>query len=166
MTLFLITYPTPHNPVPPLPGDCDRDEDCSGTLTCKQRGSGESLASGGKIHGCDAGEAGDVAHYDYCHNANINIVLKRDAGVDYLTPSKPGTECEGDCDTDSDCSGSLQCYQRTNGGQIPGCENGGAGDESHYDYCYKNGINTVLTSSGKTYLTAANPGGLCEGTLV
>jgi len=36
-------------------------------------------------------------------------------------PSGPLGLCEGDCDSDSDCSGNLICYQRDAGQSIPGC---------------------------------------------
>ena len=45
-------------------------------------------------------------------------------------------ECEGDCDIDSDCDGTLVCYQRDDTTQVPGCSTGGDGDVSGYDYCY------------------------------
>ena len=47
----------------------------------------------------------------------------------------PLAECEGDCDTDTDCRDNLICYQRmASDRSVPGC-NGepSAGDES--DYC-------------------------------
>lgn len=40
--------------------------------------------------------------------------------------------CQGDCDTDLDCSGGLVCYQRQGWETIPGCQGyGGQGA----DYC-------------------------------
>lgn len=48
--------------------------------------------------------------------------------------------CEGDCDKDSDCAGELKCFIRSEGVNkgkpVPGCESGGSGDFSTYDYCY------------------------------
>jgi hypothetical protein len=43
--------------------------------------------------------------------------------------------CEGDCDSDSDCAGSLRCFQRNGGQSVPGCD-GGASDSSRSDFCY------------------------------
>ena len=34
-------------------------------------------------------------------------------------------ECEGDCDSDRDCSGNLECFQRDGLGAVPGCGSGG-----------------------------------------
>jgi hypothetical protein len=43
--------------------------------------------------------------------------------------------CQGDCDRDSDCAGTLRCFQRNGGQDVPGCA-GGAKDRSKSDYCY------------------------------
>ena len=45
-------------------------------------------------------------------------------------------ECEGDCDSDSDCDTGLICFQRSYGEVVPGCNVGGVGDTNNYDYCY------------------------------
>ena len=45
-------------------------------------------------------------------------------------------QCEGDCDTDDICEGSLVCYQRSSSSnQVPGCNIGGTGDIASHDYC-------------------------------
>jgi hypothetical protein len=52
-------------------------------------------------------------------------------------PSSTLNECEGDCDTDSDCASGLLCFQRDmSSSQVPGCQIGGTGDVGYYDYCY------------------------------
>merc|ERR1712195_154754 len=44
--------------------------------------------------------------------------------------------CEGDCDSDSDCAGSLRCFQREAGRvAIPDCANN-ADVPHNYDFCY------------------------------
>ena len=44
--------------------------------------------------------------------------------------------CEGDCDGDSDCQGTLRCFQRGSSSEtVPGCTPGGAGDVGDHDYC-------------------------------
>jgi hypothetical protein len=95
-------------------GDCDNDSDCSDNLQCWQREDGDPIPPG-----CVGTAKYD---YDYCYEPGIavsNLVL---------------SECEGDCDYDSDCLDNLQCYQREVGDPLPpGC----VGDvESGYDYCY------------------------------
>ena len=52
------------------------------------------------------------------------------------TRGKRLNECEGDCDVDGDCKGSLKCFQRNGNEKIPGCKKGGSGDKKGYDYCY------------------------------
>merc|ERR1711956_153859 len=42
-------------------------------------------------------------------------------------------ECEGDCDEDDDCKGTLKCFQRSKLQAVPGCS--GASKKS-WDYCY------------------------------
>ena len=42
-------------------------------------------------------------------------------------------ECQGDCDSSSDCAGQLYCYFRDTGGVTPGCSGNGASDS--WDYC-------------------------------
>lgn len=39
-----------------------------------------------------------------------------------------GGHCEGDCDSDSDCSGDLECYHRTRLEAVPSCSGGGTID--------------------------------------
>jgi hypothetical protein len=50
------------------------------------------------------------------------------------------SRCEGDCDDDSDCIGSLICYQKTLGGTgvVPGCSRT---DTSNTDFCVDPGKN-------------------------
>jgi hypothetical protein len=42
----------------------------------------------------------------------------------YCTPEAPCAQCYGDCDTDDDCQGNLQCYQRDGGQVVPSCSGG------------------------------------------
>ena len=44
---------------------------------------------------------------------------------------QPCGACQGDCDADSDCEGSLACFLRAAGdtGEVPGCGSGGLGGE-------------------------------------
>ena len=48
----------------------------------------------------------------------------------------PCSLCQGDCDSDNDCEGTLVCYQRDSSSDlVPGCAKGGAGDKDADDYC-------------------------------
>jgi hypothetical protein len=51
-------------------------------------------------------------------------------------PLRNGGRCEGDCDEDKDCYGSLICFHREKGEykRVPGCLNGNK-DGSRTDYC-------------------------------
>jgi len=54
-------------------------------------------------------------------------------------------ECEGDCDRDSDCEGTLKCFQRRGFRPIPGCKGSG---EKGWDYCSKEGNENARKSIG------------------
>lgn len=53
-------------------------------------------------------------------------------------PPSPLTQCQGDCDSDSDCAGNLKCWHRDNDTDPlpPGCSVTGDTPISWYDYCY------------------------------
>ena len=77
------------------------------------------------------GGGGDNTNTDYCAAAPI-LVNKGGSGC---TASNKCGECEGDCDSDSDCHGSLKCFQRNNKTPVYGCMTGGGGDNKDTDYC-------------------------------
>ena len=101
-------------------GDCDSDSDCAGGLKCFQRSDREA------VPGCD--NNGDVAGaHDFCYAPFL---------VNFGVDGKANMQaCEGDCDSDSDCAGSLKCYQRENRESVPGCANN-ANVPKQYDFCY------------------------------
>ena len=98
-------------------------------------------------HACATG------YFSFGHEIGHNLGLKHDRGatdacIDPTDPwdgvvkpiehlgSGPFTdlqECQGDCDTNSDCAGQLYCYFRDTGGETPGCSGDGAGGS--WDYC-------------------------------
>jgi len=49
-----------------------------------------------------------------------------------VNPSHALGLCEGDCDTDADCAGSLTCFQRNGVTAVPRCAGAGT---SNWDYC-------------------------------
>ena len=109
--------------MPKCAGDCDKDSDCAGNLKCWQR---DGFSA---VPGCNGVGTKD---WDYCYDP-----------VDALPPpldSSPGVHgfpnmprCAGDCDKDSDCEGSLKCFQRNALEAVPGCSGSG---KSKWDYCY------------------------------
>ena len=169
----------------------DHDDDCKGTLKCYQRTLGwtkmrdgectqglEIIMYEGKSDnpGTDA-----VSRAKECAKACISkkspssgsqtwtgfhakgFIVQADGSAD----SNLGRcFCENVVSKESGCSLTSNAYDRYDFDKVPGCDAGGSGDISSYDYCYDATQNTELKSSGKTYLTEANPGGLCEGTLV
>ena len=74
-------------------------------------------------------------------------------GWDACTSSQPCHECQGDCDSDSDCAGILRCRHRSDGENVPGCMIGGSGDISGLDYCH-NPISAVVLGVAITGLCA------------
>ena len=96
-------------------GDCDTDANCEAGLVCFQRSASEP------VPGC----SGDgSANWDYCVHS-----LLVDVGGN---PTQPLGACEGDCDTDAECEGSLTCFQRTGSEPVPGCPGQGT---ASWDYC-------------------------------
>ena len=53
------------------------------------------------------------------------------------TPTEPLGNCQGDCDSDLDCAGNLECFQRDGDATVavPGCNNSNQLDPS-VDVCY------------------------------
>eukprot|EP00397_Hematodinium_sp_SG-2012_P052551 GEMP01062185.1.p1 GENE.GEMP01062185.1~~GEMP01062185.1.p1 ORF type:complete len:185 (+),score=8.78 GEMP01062185.1:71-625(+) len=57
-------------------------------------------------------------------------------GDDGCSIAQPCNLCEGDCDVDADCKGSLKCYQRFGNEKSDfGC--GITGLQEYYDYCHE-----------------------------
>ena len=82
------------------------------------------------IHANSASGQGFYSQYaNYENNYNYDLV---DYGV---TPGRTLYECEGDCDSDSECASDLVCFYNGAGQtNVPqGCQ-GSAKD--NYDYCY------------------------------
>lgn len=116
-------------PLGPCEGDCDDDSDCVGALICFQRPMGGVEA----IPGC-AGTP--VGGRDYCYqdpnfggsNAMIGmeepVLFSRDENVLPIADD-PLTLCEGDCDHNGQCEGSLWCFQRGGTEKVPGCSGDG-----------------------------------------
>ena len=44
--------------------------------------------------------------------------------------------CEGDSDSNNNCKGNLRCFQRNGYTAVKGCNVGGDGDLSGWDYCF------------------------------
>ena len=118
---------------------------------------GSGSSSGGTVT-CDATSQSFYLGDGYVPNAekaipglsgvtDLSRVRPRSRGnsgviVDYgRTPPNdklPMKACEGDCDTDTECSGDLKCFQRDKVSDlVPGCGTSGyVSSSSAHDYCY------------------------------
>lgn len=119
-------------------GDCDSDAECADGLSCFQRKYTTMV-----VPGCSSGGRGDNAETDYCYRAPDSGLLPLRSASDggHCSSSDPCSECQGDCDDDSECAEGLYCFAR--GGfkgseeyadaLVPGCK---AGGKPTTDYCY------------------------------
>lgn len=122
-------------------GECDNDGQCAVGLKCFQREKGES------IPGCSGNGGGKT--WDYCHDPNrADLVFadinKNGNGAGGLS------ECQGDCDKDSDCASGLKCFQRGAGNPGPlDCAGSPNNDGTGWDYCYRpDSSHSATCSSG------------------
>ena len=106
-------------------------------MKCLLRDAGTFL----DIPGC-SGVADDTGgqSVDYCVTPRWDMLdLAGNNGIP--ASAFPLQECQGDCDTDSDCDGNLKCFKRDGQEPIVGCYGKG---ESGEDYCY----NPALVEGG------------------
>ena len=103
-------------------GDCDNDGECMGNLVCYNRGSSSSP----QPPGCTGTTSGAN---DYCIDPNELYF----GGGSYCSNTFPCGRCQGDCDVNSHCAGSLVCAQRHTSDPGPaGCE---GTPVAEWDYC-------------------------------
>jgi hypothetical protein len=107
-------------------GDCDDNDQCFGDLICSER------TDTRPIPGCSGtGQYGK----DYCYNPNLSTVLAVVANKKKHPTLYPLGECEGECNTDADCSGSLLCFQPSDTETVPGCTETSGTPE--VGFCYR-----------------------------
>ena len=112
-------------------GSCQGDSDCADGLFCIRRDEfGDDAVD--NLADCN-GEALDRANYCYHSRPHADLAIVPDAGAN-CGNGVICTVCQGDCDRDEECAGSLKCFQRSSFERVPGC--GGRGIEGR-DYCYK-----------------------------
>jgi len=111
---------------------------CDFTIKCVEN-TKKLDEKGYAVWSCDSESAycplGCEGHY------GISTDGLKSIGGNACTSSKPCAKCEGDCDEDSQCSGSMKCFQREDGRKdlppgdapIPGCHGVG---KRNWDYCY------------------------------
>jgi len=121
-------------------GDCNADTDCAFGLVCQQRNRGQS-----SVPGC-SGNADLLGNgdEDYCvfPSGNQLVIMGDDInGIQTPASAFPLGRCQGDCNSDDDCSGNLLCRQRDDNAAITGCSGRGA---TGFDYCYSPGPNDLV----------------------
>ena len=132
------------------------DSDCTGSYSVKQHCVGPYVAGGYALGGHERGsvystKSSVISHFGKhggllfdtnTNNIRLSSVAYRalkDLGGSGCTSSSPCNTCEGDCDNDAQCKGSLKCFQRElSTTLVPNCVAGGAGDVPTHDYCYEN----------------------------
>merc|ERR1712139_69949 len=92
-------------------------------------------------------------------DGGANVALYEN-GDEYCTTRAKCKMCEGDCDSDSDCTNGLKCWHRTWSEPVPNCAIGGKHDYRDTDYCFK-----PFTKELKypRECSASKPCGQCEG---
>ena len=101
MTFFFLLFDS----------DCDSDADCQGDLICFERDNAD-------VPGCLGNPS---FKRDYCIQQVPNYLTVRGNNG---SPAEnfPLGQCEGDCDSDSECAEGLECFQRSGLEPVPGCD--------------------------------------------
>jgi hypothetical protein len=126
--------PTDTFPLGLCQGDCDNDIQCFGYLTCFMRTGFQS------VPGCSGTGEYDK---DYCYNPQKPNALTFLASKQKNSEMYPLGECQGECHADTDCAGTLECFQRSNAQSVPGCTGTGVVGKS---YCCSLNAGTVSHS--------------------
>jgi hypothetical protein len=139
-------------------GDCDSDRDCKSGLRCFQRDKKEMA------HQCKSGGSGDITGYDYCVS-RVSVLKKLvNFGASGCTPAATCLACQGDCDTDKDCKGSLRCFQRNTNEFVHQCDKTTQGDVHSFDFCISTVSNpNLLANLGGDACTPSKPCSVCQG---
>ena len=109
--------------------DCCQERKCKNRCLDKCKNKAEKTAED-KEEFCKSYKGQD--HYDYSHHGWYEEELHEHPREDCNSDHRCGL-CEGDCDKDSHCQGSLECYQRDGTEDVPGCYGSG---KSGWDHCY------------------------------
>eukprot|EP00984_Skeletonema_dohrnii_P002504 scaffold869_cov75-Skeletonema_dohrnii-CCMP3373.AAC.3 len=175
--------PSANFPLGLCEGDCDSNADCQPGLICQQRTGNEVIPNciGFPEPGEDYCRVADptapptpaptnavtppVTPNPTPTNApppptpptsSLQLVF-----TDTGAPPNPLPECHGDCDDDSQCEGSLVCFQRSGTEVVPGCTGTAT---SGADFCAVRATQNTVWLKGDNGSPSANfPLGLCEG---
>jgi len=140
---------TPETPCIKGQGQCNRDIECMGHLTCHRRFSQEDTCGQG-VFWCDRFDW----HYSFCSDPlqllecempsfypsqppvpadKITCDPVQFLGIHACSPETPCDRTQGDCDRYEDCAGNLRCHQRNEG---EWCGPGLFNCTNNYDFCY------------------------------
>jgi PKD domain len=115
------------NPCLRCEGHCQTDNECQGSLKCYKKG-----GPGKAVPGCSGV---DNSNTDWCtvswEDTGGVKTPKLNPTVRDCSSKNPCRQCEGHCQTDNECKGSLICF-RTPGKAVPGCS---GIDNSNTDWC-------------------------------
>jgi len=136
-----VGIPADTFPLKACQGDCDNDDDCKGSLVCYHRDEIET------VPGC---LGLGISEVDYCSNRPPNYLYFVSQA---LGPGALGL-CEGDCDSDDDCEGTLVCNRRNGYVPVPGCDGKGT---RGVDYCRLAGLSGPKPSSNPTLAPSEGP---------
>ena len=113
-------------------GGCQSNDDCSTGLYCF---TSPGFVMG--VPGCSTTElqiVNGINSNKYCVEAPPGKLINY--GGNPKPYHYPLGECQGDCDSDTDCDSGTVCWQRGPGDVIPGCI-GGQSEMSQSDYCVR-----------------------------
>lgn len=136
-------------------GNCKSDSNCKAGLKCFRRS--KSDYENDDAPGC---RTRPKRGYSVCYDPKAKYSVSIDN-----SPGGGGKrkliECEGDCDKDSDCEGSLKCFQRHDAKSsdpqlVRGCH---GSMKASSDYCYKP-VSKALVNAAKPHPPAL---GECQG---
>jgi len=135
-------------------GDCDTSDDCQEGLVCYHRDIVDDEEED-IIPGCSLDDNEEL------HTTNSVCVTPEDMPTNAIARTAPIRrklqlgECQGDCDSNSDCRGGLVCYQRGRGDRVPGCSGKNLGTTR--DYCVQSNSNQRNTDSEPAGFSAPAP---------
>lgn len=98
-------------------GDCDNDGECTGSLVCGKRDSGDPAPYG--LHFGDKDHEPGQGDYCYLPEALAPVPTVYYADEPAAADSGELQAGEGDCDNDNECAGDLKCFKRDAGDPSP-----------------------------------------------
>ena len=112
-------------------GACNNDNQCQGNLKCMKRNGNET------VPGCFGIE---IDGQGYCYDTSSKNTTGGGSGsilgstlkIVGCSKASPCGLCEGDCDNNDDCTGSLICMLKDSPGKVNGCN---GFDSSKSDFC-------------------------------